>query len=82
MGRTRDLAGQHGLTMVFSQHDRFAACTNHAATSQVIIRSEDALGSSHDDRGLPMRASEDFGSFGNQTRSGHFPNFFSNLFNR
>lgn len=71
-GLARDLAERHGLAVAFTHHDRFAACTNHADASQTIIRSLDALGISHDDRGLPLRASEDFGLFGTQSRSAMF----------
>lgn len=68
-GMARDLAQQHGLTVAFTHHDRFAACTNHADATQIILRSLDALGISNLDHGLPMRASEDFGLFGRQARS-------------
>lgn len=69
MGMARDLAQQHGLTVAFTHHDRFAACTNHADATQIILRSLDALGITNLDHGLPMRASEDFGLFGRQARS-------------
>jgi amidohydrolase len=72
IGLARHLAEQHGLAVEFTHHDRFAACTNNADASQAIIRSLDALVISHDDRGLPMRASEDFGLFGAQARSAMF----------
>lgn len=72
MGLARDLAGQHGLTVDFAYHDRFVACTNDAEATRAILRSLDALGISHDDRSLPMRASEDFGLFGSQARSAMF----------
>lgn len=72
MGLARGLAGQHGLTVEFTQHDRFAACTNDAEATRTIVRSLDKLGISHDDQGLPMRASEDFGLFGSQARSAMF----------
>ena len=72
MGLAQDLAAQHGLTVDFAHHDRFAACTNDADATQIIIRSVEALGINHGDHGLPMRASEDFGLFGRQTQSAMF----------
>lgn len=63
-GLARDLAREHGLGVSFSHHDRFAACTNAPQTTTAFARALDALGIAHDTRGLPMRASEDFGLFG------------------
>lgn len=71
-GVARDLAAQHGLTVAFTHHDRFAACTNDAEASLAVLRSLEALGIGHDDGALPMRASEDFGLFGAQARSALF----------
>ncbi|MCW1918052.1 amidohydrolase [Rhodobacter sp. KR11] len=68
----QDLAAQHGLTVAFTHHDRFAACTNQAEASAAIIRGLEALGIGHDTHGLPMRASEDFGLFGTVARSAMF----------
>lgn len=72
MGLSRQLAAQHGLAVEFSHHDRFAACTNHPEAAAAIARALDALGLRHDGRGLPMRASEDFGLFGSVSRSAMF----------
>ena len=72
MGIALALAEQNGLTVDFTHHDRFAACTNDPEATQVIIHSLDALGIRHDDQSLPMRASEDFGLFGTQARSAMF----------
>lgn len=67
-----DLAQQNGLSVEFTHHDRFAACTNDAEAAKAIIRSLEELGISHDGRGLPMRASEDFGQFGTKARAAMF----------
>ena len=66
------LADQHGLTVSFSHHDRFAACTNDPEATRAIIRAVDALGVAHDGEGLPMRGSEDFGLFGGQAKAAMF----------
>lgn len=72
MGMARHLAKQHGLTVDFTHHDRFAACTNHPDAAQIITRSLENLGNTYDARALPMRASEDFGLFGRHSRSAMF----------
>ncbi len=69
MALATGLAGRHGLTVAFTHHDRFAACTNHPEAAQIITRALDALGLDHDGAGLPMRASEDFGLFARHARS-------------
>lgn len=66
------LAADHGLIVAFTHHDRFAACANDPEAVEVIIRALDALGIPHDDAGLPMRASEDFGLFGHHAQSAMF----------
>lgn len=72
MGLSQQLAAQHGLTVTFSHHDPFAACTNHPEAAAVIERALDGLGIGHDPVGLPMRASEDFGRIGQGARSAMF----------
>jgi amidohydrolase len=71
-GLASRLADQHGLTLDFTCHDRFAACSNHPDAVQAITRALDAIGVPHDAAGLPMRASEDFGLFGHHARSAMF----------
>ncbi len=66
------LAEEHGLTVDVTSHDRFAACANHPDAADAITRALDALGLGHDGIGLPMRASEDFGRFGQHARSAMF----------
>ena len=59
-----------GLTVAFSHHDDFAASVNAPDATTHIADALDALGVSHDPGDLPMRASEDFGRFGQSgTRS-------------
>lgn len=72
MGMARDLAERHGLTVDFTHHDRFAACTNHPDAAQIVTRALEDLGIAHDAQALPMRASEDFGLFGRHARSAMF----------
>ncbi len=72
MGMARDLAHQNGLTVDFTHHDRFAACTNHAHASKIITRALEDLGIAHDAHAFPMRASEDFGLFGRHSNSAMF----------
>jgi amidohydrolase len=66
------LAEQHGLTVEFTHHDRFAACANHPDTAHVITCALDAMSISREVVGLPMRASEDFGLFGRHAKSAMF----------
>lgn len=66
------LAAEHGLTVAFSSHDGFAACTNDAEAVAVVSRAVGALGMAQGATGLPMRASEDFGRFGRHCRAAMF----------
>lgn len=54
----------HGLTVTFEDHDVFAASINDAEATMVARIAMDAIGISHGEDRLPMRASEDFGVFG------------------
>ncbi|AZL59553.1 amidohydrolase [Tabrizicola piscis] len=66
------LAVEHGLQVTFTHHDRFAACANHPEAAQTISRAVDDLGIARSAAGLPMRASEDFGIFGQHSMSAMF----------
>lgn len=57
-------AAQHGLTVSFEPHDPFAASVNHPDATAQIAKALDALTIPHSEGDLPMRASEDFGRFG------------------
>ena len=61
-----------GLSVAFSSHDDFAACTNHPLAVAVLGRAFAALGMVAGPDALPMRASEDFGRFGAGARSAMF----------
>jgi amidohydrolase len=65
----RDTAAAEGLRLEITWHDIFAHCENDAQATAIIARALDALGLPHDGRGLPMRASEDFGRFGHRARA-------------
>lgn len=57
-------ARAHGLTVAFETHDDFAASVNHPEATARIIAALEALGIDYGPDDLPMRASEDFGRFG------------------
>jgi amidohydrolase len=57
-------AQAHGLTLTCETHDHFAASVNHPEATLRLQAALDALGMPHDAGDLPMRASEDFGRFG------------------
>ncbi|MDU8927411.1 amidohydrolase [Alisedimentitalea sp. MJ-SS2] len=63
--RIAEEAGQRaGLRVSFEDCDVFAASINDAEATRVAREAMDALGISHGEDDLPMRASEDFGVFG------------------
>lgn len=68
MTAARDLATtiseQANLKVSFSERDVFAASINHADATKVAQSAMSAIGITHSEDGLPMRASEDFGVFG------------------
>ena len=57
-------ADVYGLTVAFETHDDFAASVNHPDAVAQIATALDRLGIPHSEGDLPMRASEDFGRFG------------------
>lgn len=62
-------AMESGLQVSFEVHDEFAASINHKDAAAVAITAMDALNIANGDEGLPMRASEDFGVFGQNARA-------------
>jgi amidohydrolase len=65
-----DCAAQHGLAVFFEKSDHFAASVNDGDAVAVLQSALGDLGMGMGAQDLPMRASEDFGRFGNQgTRS-------------
>ena len=57
-------AAKDGLEVSFETQDDFAATVNDPAAIARLTAALDALQVPHDDRGLPLRGSEDFGRFG------------------
>ncbi len=55
---------QFGLSVDFEVCDNFAASINDPDAYAVAAAAMDAIGITHGDAGVPMRASEDFGVFG------------------
>ncbi|MEC8263491.1 MAG: amidohydrolase, partial [Pseudomonadota bacterium] len=58
------LSDEHGLTCYFEVHDDFAASMNDPEAVIVACRAMQDLGIPFGEKGVPMRASEDFGAFG------------------
>ncbi|MEO8531802.1 MAG: M20/M25/M40 family metallo-hydrolase, partial [Deltaproteobacteria bacterium] len=67
-----DQAQTHGLEASLSYHDVFRHCMNDAEATNLLIAALDAEGITHDENDLPMRASEDFGRFGDVSKSAMF----------
>lgn len=57
-------AAEAGLIVSFEIRDDFAASINHVDAADVAVAAMNALNVANGDDGLPMRASEDFGVFG------------------
>ena len=57
-------AAKDGLTVACITQDAFSATVNDAQAIARLTSALDALAIPHDDRGLPLRGSEDFGRFG------------------
>lgn len=53
-----------GLNVTFEIHDHFAACANNTQATAVLGRAIEKAGLTYDAGDLPIRASEDFGRFG------------------
>lgn len=60
----RSEAEKADLSVAFEVHDHFSACNNNAEATAVLERALAASGITYDPGDLPMRASEDFGRFG------------------
>ena len=58
------VANEYGLGVAFDIHDHFAASVNDTDAYDVAIRAIEAIGITHGQDNVPMRASEDFGVFG------------------
>ncbi|MEX3314809.1 amidohydrolase [Sulfitobacter sp. PS-8MA] len=64
-----DVAAAHGLQHRLETFDHFAASINAPEAYEVARAAMAALGVSHGDEGVPMRASEDFGVFGHGAKA-------------
>lgn len=68
----RETAEAEGLRHAIDYHEIFVASLNDAEATAHLAAALDAEGVGHDEEGLPMRASEDFGVFGHASKSGMF----------
>ena len=71
-GLAHRAASENGLTCAIDYHEIFVASMNDPQAVEHLRAALDAEGVSHDEEGLPMRASEDFGRFGHTARSAMF----------
>ncbi|MGB7270601.1 MAG: amidohydrolase, partial [Albidovulum sp.] len=63
-GLVMGIAQSHGLGLSFEVRDDFAASINNADATDIAVAAMRAIGVVCGSEGLPMRASEDFGVFG------------------
>ncbi len=68
----RGEADAQGLACEIDYHEVFVASLNAAEAVEQLRLALDAEGIEHDEAGLPMRASEDFGTFGHGAKSAMF----------
>ncbi|SMC60558.1 amidohydrolase [Rhizobium sp. RU36D] len=67
-----DAAAAHGLQLQIGYHDIFHHCENAPEAVGHLLRAVEAERLTHDERGLPIRASEDFGRFRDKAPSAMF----------
>ena len=65
----QEAASRNGLTAAFDYHEIFVASINEPEAVEHLRTALDAEGITHDEAELPMRASEDFGTFGHGSKS-------------
>ncbi len=63
-GLVRASAEGHGVGHEIAYHEAFDHCDNHPEPTAILRRAMDRIGVRHSDDFPPMRASEDFGRFG------------------
>ena len=68
----RRTAAEHGLACDIDYHEIFVASLNAPEAVAHLRAALDAEGVTHDEKELPMRASEDFGRFGHSGKSAMF----------
>lgn len=66
------VAASHGLTLAITYHEIFTASVNASEAVDHLRQALDGEGIRHNEEGLPMRASEDFGLFGRSAKSAMF----------
>ncbi|WP_274627448.1 amidohydrolase [Arvimicrobium flavum] len=71
-GMARDAAAEFGLACSIDYHEIFVASLNAPEAVDHLRAALDAEGVPHDESGLPMVASEDFGTFGHGAKSAMF----------
>ncbi len=64
-----EVAGQYGLHSDITWHDLFRHCENAPEATRLLAEALDALGIPTTAGDLPMRASEDFGRYGDHAKS-------------
>jgi len=64
-----DVAGRSGLQAEITWHDVFRHCENEPDATRLLAAALDAEGIRTQKGDLPMRASEDFGRYGDQTKA-------------
>ncbi|MGV3490378.1 MAG: amidohydrolase [Devosia sp.] len=67
-----EVAAAEGLVPGFGYHEIFTACVNAPEAAEQLRAALDQEGVPHNEDGLPMRASEDFGVFGTTAKSAMF----------
>lgn len=65
-------AARHNLACSFDYHEIFVASLNAPEATAMLRTALDQEGVPHEESGLPMRASEDFGTFGHRASSAMF----------
>ena len=66
------IAAEEGLACTIDYHEIFVASLNASEAVDRLRAALDAEGVPHSEEGLPMRASEDFGTFGHTSKSAMF----------
>ncbi len=64
----RDIARTEGLALEIAYDDIFVTCDNDPEAVAIATRALDAIGVTHGPFSLPLRGSEDFGSFGKSAK--------------
>lgn len=68
-GMAARVAREHGLELIHRYHDVFHHCANDPEATDILAAALDELAIPHDATALPWRPSEDFGRFGDISKS-------------